>query len=374
MSEYQYYEFQAIDRPLDAGAQAELRRISSRARITATSFTNHYEWGDLKAVPREMVARWFDLHLYLANWNTRQLMIRLPRALFDRKAAHPYAVGRALEVTAAGEHVILTFSADEVDVEEWDDGSGWLASLAPLRAALMEGDCRCLYLGWLLGLQKGEVDEDEEEPPRPPGLGRLDGPLQSFVTFFGLEPDLVEAALGGADAGDEDLFARDPVEAFVRGLPADEKDAMLVRLVAGEAPNLASELRRRLRQAAGAESEPAQPVRTAGELLAAADARAGERERLEAERAAAELAERLDALARRGEAAWLEVEDLIATMRPENYDMAVSILLDIQRVAERDGWETLFIDRVATLRARHARKSSFTGRLDAAGLGPKGRR
>ena len=52
MSEYQYYEFQAIDRPLDHAAQQALRKISSRARITSTSFTNHYEWGDLKGDPR----------------------------------------------------------------------------------------------------------------------------------------------------------------------------------------------------------------------------------------------------------------------------------------------------------------------------------
>ena len=48
MSEYLYYEFQAIDRPLDRAAQDALRSTSSRARITATSFTNHYEWDDLK--------------------------------------------------------------------------------------------------------------------------------------------------------------------------------------------------------------------------------------------------------------------------------------------------------------------------------------
>ncbi len=57
MSEYQYYEFQAIDRPLDQAAQQALRAISSRARITPTSFTNHYEWGDLKADPRDLVVR-----------------------------------------------------------------------------------------------------------------------------------------------------------------------------------------------------------------------------------------------------------------------------------------------------------------------------
>jgi hypothetical protein len=51
MSEHQYYEFQAIDRPLDRTAQEALRSISSRARITATSFTKHYEWGDLKGDP-----------------------------------------------------------------------------------------------------------------------------------------------------------------------------------------------------------------------------------------------------------------------------------------------------------------------------------
>jgi len=43
MSEYQYYEFQAVDRPLTEAERTELRALSSRARITATSFTDHYE-------------------------------------------------------------------------------------------------------------------------------------------------------------------------------------------------------------------------------------------------------------------------------------------------------------------------------------------
>ena len=68
MSEYQYYEFQAIDRPLDETDLKALRNLSSRAQITATSFTNHYEWGDFKGSPRKLMERWFDLHLYLANW------------------------------------------------------------------------------------------------------------------------------------------------------------------------------------------------------------------------------------------------------------------------------------------------------------------
>ena len=75
MSDNDNYEFLAIDRPLDKAAQQQLRALSSRARITATSFTNTYEWGDFKGHPDLLMEEWFDLHLYLANWGSRRLMI-----------------------------------------------------------------------------------------------------------------------------------------------------------------------------------------------------------------------------------------------------------------------------------------------------------
>ena len=46
MSEYRYYEVQAIDRPLGEADMEALRILSTRARITVTSFTNHYKLGD----------------------------------------------------------------------------------------------------------------------------------------------------------------------------------------------------------------------------------------------------------------------------------------------------------------------------------------
>jgi len=50
MSEYQYYEFLAVDRPLDHRQQAEVRSLSTRASITATSFVNEYHWGNFRAI------------------------------------------------------------------------------------------------------------------------------------------------------------------------------------------------------------------------------------------------------------------------------------------------------------------------------------
>jgi hypothetical protein len=57
MSEYQYYEFQAIDKPLTEKDMQALRNLSTRARITPTSFVNEYNWGDLKGNPLKLVER-----------------------------------------------------------------------------------------------------------------------------------------------------------------------------------------------------------------------------------------------------------------------------------------------------------------------------
>src|SRR2546429_757642 len=84
MSEFQYYEFVAIDRPLNATERKRLRAITSRATISSTRLVNTYEWGNFKADPHELVAKYFDAFLYYANWGTRRLILRRVRA--DRKS------------------------------------------------------------------------------------------------------------------------------------------------------------------------------------------------------------------------------------------------------------------------------------------------
>jgi hypothetical protein len=50
MSEYQYYEFLAIDRLLGQKEMADLRDLSTRAEITPTRFANVYNWGNFWGV------------------------------------------------------------------------------------------------------------------------------------------------------------------------------------------------------------------------------------------------------------------------------------------------------------------------------------
>ena len=46
MSEYQYYEFQAIDRTLTQEERAAISQLSSRVKPTATSAIFTYSYGD----------------------------------------------------------------------------------------------------------------------------------------------------------------------------------------------------------------------------------------------------------------------------------------------------------------------------------------
>src|SRR3954451_15494739 len=106
MSEYQSYEFLAIDRPLTSKQLAELRAVSTRAEISPTRFWNEYQWGNLKADPAKLMERYFDAHLYFANWGTHRLMLRMPKARVDLKALNQSSTsgryGSPSPVTYAG--------------------------------------------------------------------------------------------------------------------------------------------------------------------------------------------------------------------------------------------------------------------------------
>ena len=193
MSEYQYYDFRAMDRALTRAEMAELRSISTRAVITSTSFTNHYEWGDLKADPLKLLEKYFDAFVYVANWGRREFYLRLPRELVDYNQLRTMLPGDAASVRKAGGHLIVGFENGS-DLEDWDDGTGWMGSLMSLRSELLRGELRCLYLGWLLCVQLQEIAGEELEPPVPVGLGELSAPLHSLIEFLGIDEDLVEVA------------------------------------------------------------------------------------------------------------------------------------------------------------------------------------
>jgi hypothetical protein len=229
VSEYQSYEFVALDRPLTAAEMAELRSISTRAQITPTRFYNEYQWGDLKADPAELLVRYFDVHVYFANWGSRRLMFRLPKPMVDLEDLRACVPGGPVTLTVTEHHVVLDlWSETEEPEEEWFEDGQLLASLTPLRAELLRGDRRVAYLAWLLAAQAGELDPDTPEPRVPHGLDAPSASLAALTSFLRVDPDLLAAA---AEAGVEDAEELDRFRSWVERLPAREQQRWLLRAV-----------------------------------------------------------------------------------------------------------------------------------------------
>lgn len=378
MSEYQYYEFLAVDQPLGPAAQAELRAISTRARISSTSFVNSYEWGDLKADPLTLLERYFDLFLYVANWGTRRFAMRLPRKHFEPKSVARFKLGDWVSVRASSLHVVLDIGRDEEDVEDWDDGSGWLASLAPLRADLLDGDFSLFHLLWLIEVEAGAMAGHATEPV--PNPGPLSAPLAALAEFLGAGRDVLAAAYGTGSPAQRHEPDLDQVRALIAKMPDTDKVAYLLRLYEGNEPHLGKELRQRCRQAAApAFRRAAARLRTADELMRQADQISGERRRAEEERSAAELrrraveeakahAQHLQALAQRGERPWRDIEELIALRNASSYDRAAALLADLKEIAAEARRSDEFARRVADIGERHAQKRQLMARLTKAGI------
>jgi predicted GIY-YIG superfamily endonuclease len=376
MSEYQYYDFRAIDQPLTKAEIAALQSISTRAAITSTSFTNHYEWGDLKADPLKLLEKYFDAFVYVANWGTRTFYLRIPHELADYDQISAMLPGEATWVRKVGRHLIIGFDA-EVDLDEdWDDGSGWMGSLLSLRSDLLRGDLRCLYLGWLLCVQCEEFPGEDLEPPVPPGLRELSASLRALIEFLGIDEDLVEVA-ASASAPLSSGPGRKELAEWIQYLPEEEKNDLLVTAALQSGERWKIELQRRFqKQGAAHTSHPPEAIqpRTVHDLLTAAQARAEERIRqLEAKRAAeaarqkakeeADRARYLDQLAKNEGEIWNRITAHIQKRQPNEYDRAVSLLIDLRDLAVRKQRVSEFQTALEELRHAHAAKQSLLLRL-----------
>ncbi|MGV9747778.1 hypothetical protein ACWDTG_23155 [Rhodococcus zopfii] len=376
MSEYQYYEFLAVDRPLNDRQLAEVRSLSTRATITATSFVNEYHWGSFRGNPDRMMERYYDAHLYRANWGTRRIMLRLPRTLLDLDVAEDFCVGDQVIARAAGKFLVIALTSEDED-GDWDPTSDTpMSALIGIRSELAAGDLRPLYLAWLAGHTPPTAGE--LEPPVPPGLATLTAAQRALTDFLRVDNDLLAAASETSPQPEKATDVSRRLAAWVKQLPVAEKNRLLLRVVDDHAVAVRMEMLRAFHDA-HTPNLPTSQRRTVDELLDAASRHRGDRKRRAAARRAEEEArrnearalareQRLDELARDEEAAWLRIDALIATRKPSEYDAAVTLLTDLHALSEREGRRGAFTRRSQALRHAHARKASLIERLCRAGI------
>ena len=207
------------------------------------------------------------------------------------------------------------------------------------------------------------------EPPVPAGLGSLTAAQRALADFLRLDADLLQAAAeasAGRPEGKDDARA---IATYIAKLPVGDKDRLLTLVEADQAAKARMELLRGLRGDPD-EQRSSRPRRTVAELFDTAAAlrlqheqhaavMAAARQALREQQCAAARHRHLDELAQDPETAWADAERLISTRLPAQYDAAVTLLGDLQELAQREDQAAAFAQ---------LRKPNLIARFDRAGL------
>jgi len=373
MSEYQYYEFQALDRPLSAEAREEMHSLSSRAHVTASSASFVYNYSDLPANPYCILAKHFDAMLYIANWGTRQLMFRFPASAISKDVIDTYRYADNLEWSTEGKYIILNIMWHDETGESWGwvEGEGLLMGITQLRQDILRGDYRALYLAWLnIAHYEMEVLEDDEdliEPSTPPNLQSLSPALQNFIDFFEINEDLITTA---SQASPTVAQVEEDLSKYLDQLTDTEKHNYLERLLNGES-NLDIDLANRLRELSGtAKSDTSSQDKRRTIRYLVEESHNVTEHRQEEKRRQAEVAhlKKLEAIAQKEDILWSQISGLIEQKKTKAYEEAINILKDLRDLAQHRGQLSQFKDKMREIKQEYPTLSGLHRQLEKARL------
>lgn len=370
MSEYQYYEWRTIDRPLNAHEQAEVNGLSSHMDVvTSSQAVVTYSWGDFKHDPKKVLLKYFDAFLYDSNFGTRTLMFRLPKELIDVPSIQPYLLEDRIMLEEHGKYFVLEIQINEdADYFEWIESDAVLGQLIPLREQLLQGDARILYLAWLKAIATDDPEEVEEElePPVPAGLKQLNASLQAFAEFFEIDPHLISAAAVSSKKVESSL--EPDLESALGKLSCEECEFHLKQILRGE-PGAVLSLKKHLIQLSGGKpSGQTQSLRTAGELFEQAEKIEMEAKRKAREEAERRKIQRFEKLAQEEEVTWAYVENLLGQKRGSAYDEATKLLAELRDMSDYKQRRSKFAERFKLICERYGKSVALMDRFRHAGL------
>ncbi len=219
-------------------------------------------------------------------------MIRLPDGLPDARAAEAYFEKDALsflkDTTGPGGILCLQPFYEAGDLEEIWEVNELLDRLLPLRAEILNGDPRPLYLAHLAVAKDGNHDPNKEkDAPVPAGLDKLTKAQLALAELYELSEDLLAAAAMNGPPLPARMDAENLYEAWLKRQPAATKNAWLCQLLADPDAGVRREILAKFQKS---QSIPAWPTvrvdRTIAELDAAAEVIASQKTRKKTEQAA----------------------------------------------------------------------------------------
>jgi hypothetical protein len=395
MSEYQYHEWQTVDRLLTSSEQAAVENLSSHIEVSSSRALVTYNWSGFRHDPKQVLLDYFDAYFYFANWGSLDLMFRFPKGVLDSADVEPYCIEDSITYQTNGNYQVLDLTFGSEDGGGWMETEADLSQFIRLRADLLEGDYRLLYLAWLKGKTQSDVSDDydegdsdgtseedyyneddmddasgeedpddpsnDREPPVPPGLNKLSPPLQNFVQIFGIDPFLVQSA---AEASPE-LHKSPTIDyrELLGRLPRSECDDFLTRLAEGD-PGVGVALRKRLSVFLPRERVQRVEPRTIQELLWRAEYLRKVDKQRQAEAARQNHIARMQDLAARESQTWQQVDILLTNGRKiaSTYDQVTGILENLNQLSQYQNTREAFHARLRQLAQKYSARTALIDR------------
>ena len=356
MSEYQYIEFRAVDRPLTEKELAYAEEQSSRAEISQWSFTNEYHFGDFRGNSDGMLQQGYDVFLHYANFGTRTIKIRLPYGLpFTKKVWSKFIDGDFLKWNqdSKGKAGTLVLEPYYEPFDSHWDFDDCLSDIIALREKLIAGDLRALYLLWLcVAGDENFYPPETIEPPVPHGLQVFGVELDGLFNFYEIDPLMVDVAAGGSKGKSQKkiptpvtLSPEQRLAPWLKTLNAKQTKSYLEQLLLGETATVKAEILSEVAKSQSNSKQPDWPVvelnRTFEELLkltkdlrdvyqAKEEKKAAAKAKRDAAKMKREREKRMREMAKDPQK-WLAESDRLADERgTANYKLAAEILVDLK--------------------------------------------
>lgn len=372
MSEYQYYEFAAVDGPISDEGMRYAEDCSSRADVSRFHWRNVYNFGDFHGSV-DTLLKYYDAHFYIANWGTVRFALAFPEGCVNLEAIQPHLWGNdrydeTLSVKSSDGRCIMWWERNEEGGWGWTQGEGIIDRLIGIREELMCGDYRAFFLGWLADFRPDEWRDPRDNgilvPPVPAGLDCRTTALQALIEQFPVDPDALAVASGQSQ---DPIPDRIPIAAVLDKLPVPKMKALLQRVAKGDGLRVMSELNRLtyppMETPAGYAMtcvDFATNVIEAREARLKTEARAAAAEQ---KSAAAARKRHLESVMKRVDTIWVGLDPLMDQKIASAYDDAAEQLKGLRDAYKQADKDAEFQDRLAAFRECYARRPAMMRRI-----------
>jgi len=367
MSEYQYYKFMAIDKPISTDEKNIISTWSSRAKVRSSEAEFDYSYGDFPKEEISVVEKYFDLMLYTANWGDVRLIYKFPKELGLKKDLRQFSVDEHITTIDRGNYTILdiNFSFDD-GMEDCIYGSEIdISALVSLRNDIISGDYSSLYLAWLkLNIQKKEhllvnINSNNLIPYDNIGLSQLNNSLTTFIELFDINKEIVSnAKINNEEDNDHDYSE------LLYMMSKSDRINFLDRLLCDE-PLLKQKLEKHLRQYSFTSESISEQCRSIAEFSTEISKKREQKRKEEKLRREEQKLKKLEKLEKQEPELWDYIHRLINKRNTKSYDEALVIIKNLNLLAKHKNKQDDFYIKLDNLKNTYSRLSALRRRIES---------